>query len=147
GKLLEPVALQMAIEDYGLKVTKRSSEEKPNRYTDPEHDFLRAEVDFEFEVTPELADHVADHMPTLADHVRALVGTVQNGEVRSVHAYTDAKFGGEGPEDTPIEYAAQAVHGLMVPGRQLTLFVVVVGADNLSLYFVRRDEDPIRGMR
>lgn len=140
GKRLEPVVVDMLIEDEGVKVTKRSTPAAPNRYLDAEHDFLAAEIDFEWEVTPEVADKY-----DLPEH---LVGTIQNGEVKTVHPFAAAgKFGDESTDEIPIEYGAQAAHGLMVTRRELTMFAVLTGADNLTLYFFHRDADTERGIR
>jgi predicted phage-related endonuclease len=139
GKRLEPVVIDMLIEELGLKVTKRSTPEQPNRYQDPLEPYLAAEIDFEWEVTPA----VAERFDLPAD----LVGTIQNGEVKTVHPFASHAFGEAETDEIPVEYAAQAMHGLMVSGRQLTLFGVLVGADNLIPYFIRRDDDTIRGMR
>lgn len=139
GKLLEPVVVKMLRDDYGLTVTKRSTPRSPNRYIDQEHSFLAAEIDFEWRVTRKIAEEF--------ELDRALVGTVQNGEVKTVHPWASAKFGEAETEDVPVEYAAQAMHGLMVTGRKLCMFGVLVGADNLSVYWIRRDDQSIAAMR
>jgi hypothetical protein len=139
GKRLEPIVVDMLIEDYGVKVTKRSTPTEPNRYVDPEHSFLAVEIDFEWEVTEEIAAQYGLDP--------ALVGTIQNGEVKTVHHFAAAKFGEAETEEVPIEYAAQAMDGLMVTGRKLCMFGVLVGADNLSVYWIKRDEETIAGMR
>lgn len=139
GKLLEPIVLQMMVEDYGIKVTKVSTPEKRNYHVDHEHPFLAAEIDFEWEVQQ------ADVERWELDPV--LLGSIQNGEIKTVHHFASAKFGDAGTEDVPIEYAAQAMDGLMVTGRTLTLFGVLVGADNLSPYFIKRDAATIAAMR
>lgn len=127
GKRLEPVAIDMLIEEEGVNVIKRSTPERPNRYTDAEYPYLRAEIDFEW----------AD-----AD------GVVHNGEIKTVHPYAAAgKYGEEGTDEIPIEYAIQALHGQMVTGRSLTMFGVLVGADNLLKYRVERDDDVITELR
>lgn len=138
GKRLEPVAVDMLIEEYGIDVVKRSSEAEPNRYTHPQADYLRAEIDFEWRVSQEIAD-VYDLDP-------ALVGTVQNGEIKTVHPFAAKKFGEAETDEVPIEYTAQAMHGLMVTNREVTLFGVLVGADRLALYFVKRDNALVQAM-
>lgn len=138
GKRLEPVVIDMLIEDRGVKVTKRSTPAAPNRYQDKQHPFLAAEVDYEWEVTAEIAEEL--------DLDPKLIGTIQNGEAKTVHVFASAKFGVD-KEDVPIEYAAQALHGLMVTGRQVCLFGVLFGADKLELYLVKRDEETIKVMR
>lgn len=139
GKRAEPHAIDMAIEDFGLKVTRRSARDAPNYHVDPEHPFLAAEIDFEWEVTPEAAARF--------ELDEALIGTTQNGEVKSVHPFASAKFGEAETDEVPVEYAAQAMHGLMVTGRQLTMFLVLTGWDDLTVYWIRRDDETIAGIR
>lgn len=138
GKEMEAVIVNRLIRRFGVKVTKRSSPEKPNRYVDPEHSFLASEVDFEWEVTPAIAERF--------DLPRELVGTIQNGEAKKVHQFATAQFGEEETEEVPIQYAAQAAHGLGVTGRQLCMFAVQLG-DNLAIYWIKRDEEIIRPLR
>lgn len=140
GRRIEPLIIDMLIEDIGVKVTKRSTEAEPNRYTDPQHPFLRAEIDFEWEVTQE----IVDLYPAIPAH---LVGTIQNGECKSCHPFAAEKYGETGTDELPIEYFAQAMHGLMVTGREVTLFGVLIGTDNLCIYVALRDDETIRGLR
>lgn len=139
GKRAEPHAIDMLIEDLGIDVTRRSTEANPNRYIDPEHPFLAAEVDFEWTVTQELAD--------IYELDPALIGTTQNGEVKSVHPFAAGKFGEMNTDEIPIEYAAQAMHGLGVTGRAVTMFVVLAGWDDLTLYWIKRDDETIAALR
>lgn len=139
GRRLEPIVIDMLIEELGLKVTKRSTPEDPNRYTDPLEPYLAAEIDFEWEVTAEIAERY--------DLPEALIGTIQNGEVKTSHPWAGDNFGEAETDEIPVEYAAQAMHGLMVTARQVTLFGVLVGSDNLTPYFIRRDDETIAGMR
>lgn len=140
GRLLEPVIIKMAQEDYGLQVTKTSPLEDPNRYTHPEYDWMKSEVDFEFTVTPELVELCEG----LIDP--ALIGTTQNGECKSVSPFASDVFGDMFTEEVPAIYAAQAMFSMMVTGRQFCLFAVLVGSDNLNLYGVRRDDETIAGI-
>jgi putative phage-type endonuclease len=139
GKLLEPVIIEHLRQDYGIEVTKISTPDNPNRYVDPEHPFLAAEIDFEWRVSQQNAEDYAFD--------QALVGTIQNGEIKTVHQFAAAKFGDELTEDVPIEYAAQAMHGLMIKGRQLTLFGVLTGTRDVTIYWIKRDDDTIRALR
>jgi predicted phage-related endonuclease len=139
GKLLEPIVVKMLRDDYGITITKRSTHRKPNRYRDHEHGFMAAEIDFEWRVTKKAAEDFGLE--------RGLVGSIQNGEVKTVHVFASAKFGEAETEDVPVEYAAQAMHGLMVTGRKLCMFGVLVGADNLSVYWIKRDDAVIAEMR
>lgn len=127
GKRLEPVALDMLIEEEGVNVIRRSTPERPNRYSDAEFPYMRAEIDFEW----------AD------EH-----GVVHNGEIKTVHPrVASLKFGEEGTDEIPLEYYIQALHGQMVTGRSLTLFGVLVGADTLLRYYVKRDDEMIAELR
>lgn len=139
GKRLEPVVIDMLIEEYGINVTKRSTPAEPNRYADPEHAFLAVEVDFEWEVQQADIDRWALD--------QALLGTTQNGEVKTVHPFASGKFGEADTDEIPVEYAAQGMDGLMVTGRKLCLFAVLVGADNLTTYILKRDNETIAAMR
>lgn len=139
GKRLEPVVIDMLTEEYGIKVTKRSTPAEPNRYKDPEYDFLAVEVDFEWEVQQADIDRW--------DLDQALLGTTQNGEVKTVHFFASGKFGAADTDEIPVEYVAQGACGLMVTGRQVCLFAVLTGADDLNCYPLKRDEETIRVMR
>ena len=139
GKRLEPIVVDMLIEEHGIEVTKRSTPEQQNYHYDPEHGFLASEIDFEWKVTAEVADRFALDP--------ALIGTIQNGEIKTVHPFAAGKFGEDETDEIPIEYAAQAMHGLMVTGRELCMFGVLVGADNLLVYWIKRDAETIAAMR
>ena len=142
GKRLEPVAIDMMIEEHGVVVTKRSPPEARNYYAHPDYDFMRAEIDFEFLVTPEIVEACAG----LIDP--ALIGTTQNGEIKTQRPGKAAdKWGEMLTEEIPIDYAAQSMHGLMVTGRQFCLYGTLIGMDDLVLYGVRRDEDTISMLR
>lgn len=138
GKREEPRIVDDLVEDYGIEVVKRSSEQEPNRYQDEEHAFLACEIDFEWRVRRE--DVVRFDLP------EELIGTVQNGEVKTVHPFATAKFGAAESDEVPVEYAAQAMHGLMITGRDLCMFAVRDGFD-LTVYWIRRDDETIVGMR
>lgn len=141
GKRLEPLIIDMLIEEFGVEVTSRSADiEGQNRYQDGTYDFLSAEIDFEWRVTPEMVARFPQIDPRL-------IGTIQNGDAKSCHPFVAWKFGADGTDEIPIEYHAQAQHGLGITGRELTLFAVLVGTDNLLTYIVLRDEDTIAGMR
>lgn len=140
GKILEPIIIDMAIDEYGLQVTKRSPPDAPNRYTHPQHSWMKAEIDFEFLVTPEIVEYCEG----LIDP--ALIGTIQNGEVKSSSPFVSDQWGEDLTEEISIDYAAQSTHGLLVTDRQFCLYTVLVGSDNLLLYGVRRDDETIAGM-
>lgn len=139
GKRAEPHAIQMAREDLGIKITKVSTPDAKNYYVDAEHPFLACEIDFEWEVTQDVADRY--ELP------QDLVGTIQNGEVKSVHPFAAGRFGDSETEEVPIEYGAQAMHGLGVTGRKLTMFLVLTGWDELNVYWIWRDDAVVAAMR
>lgn len=140
GKRMEPVIVDTLVDEYQIKIVKRSEPGRPNRYVDGELPFLAAEIDFEWEVTQEDADRWSIEPE--------LIGTIQNGEAKSVHQFASGQFGDEDTDEVPIEYAAQAMHGLMVRGlkRVLTLFAVMVGVQ-LLIYWIRRDDGIIADLR
>jgi predicted phage-related endonuclease len=141
GKRMEPIVIQMLVEDEGIAITRHSTAEAPNRYFDNEHNFLAAEIDFEWSVTAEMASMLG--IPA------RYVGTVQNGDVKTVGTDLIArrKFGEAGTDEIPIEYAAQFMHGMMVTNRDLTLVSVLIGADQLVHYVIYRDDETIAAMR
>lgn len=120
GKRLEPVIVNMLEEERGLQIVARNE-----RYIDPEHSFLACEVDAE----------------ALVDGERV------NVECKSAHHFTAWKYGQEGSDEVPVEYAAQAMFSLMLTGRRRCIFGVLFGADNLVTYDLVRDEETIAAMR
>lgn len=142
GKKLEPVVVEMLEEEHGIEVTRLSTDEMPNRYVDGQFPWMAAEIDFEFKVTQQLVDAMPEGFID-----PALVGTIQNGEIKTVYPLAAHLWGEEFTEDVPIDYAAQSMHGLGVTGRDICLYGVLFGADNLTLYIIRRDEETIAGIR
>lgn len=136
GKRLEPVVLEMLTDEYPVAV-KRVNQ----RYPLETHRFLRAEIDFEFRVTGELVDATEGVIPP------ELIGKMANGEIKTVHPRAAHKWGEPLTDDVPDDYLAQSMHGLMVTGRDVCLYGTLVGADELLLYVVRRDEDLISTIR
>lgn len=138
GKKLEPVVLDMLLDklrERGLRVELVAR----NAYhTDPEHDFLRCEIDFELIVTGEVQ---------IGDRVWKLDAAHVNGDCKTVHHFQRRKWGDEDTEEVPIEYAAQFMHGLMVTGRQLCLVAALIGLDDVGVYWVVRDDETIAGLR
>jgi putative phage-type endonuclease len=141
GKRLEPVVIDMLEEEIGVKITKRSPPENRNYHEDKEFPWMRAEIDFEFLVTPEIVEYCGGLISP------SLIGTIQNGEIKTVHPLVAHKWGEMLTDDVPVEYAAQSMHGMMVSGRQFCLYGTLVGADDLTLYGVRRDDELIAHMR
>lgn len=120
GKRLEPVVLDMLAEELDYEITARGA-----RYRDPGYPWMAAEIDAETEIDGERV----------------------NIEVKTVHPFAAGEWGEMETDEIPIHYAAQAMYGLMVTGRQRCIFAALFGADNLVTYDLRRDEETIDGIR
>ena len=120
GKRMEPLVIDMLADEYGWQVVARNA-----RYTDQEYDWMKCEVDAETDIDGERI----------------------NLEIKTVHPFAAGKFGDMGTDQIPVEYAAQAMYSLMITGRRVCKFGVLVGSDNLSTYEIVRDEVTIAGMR
>lgn len=121
GKRLEPVVLEMLLEEHGIETLVRNE-----RYVDAAHPFMACEVDGEAIVEGE--------------HV--------NIEAKTAHHFIASRlFGEEGTDDIDVSYAAQAMWGLGITGRRRTIFGVLVGADTLLRYEIIRDDETIQAMR
>lgn len=99
------------------------------RYRDPEHDWMAAEVDFEW---------------LDAD------GQLQNGEIKTVSPFAFGEkhgWGEPGTADIPVHYACQVMFSLMVTGRQTCIVAAMVGLDTMLFYQVDRDEETISAIR
>lgn len=99
--------------------------EKNRRYIDTVYPFMAAEIDVEV----------------------AIAGKDYNVELKTVHAFKANEWGEEGSDEIPVHYAAQAMYGLMVTGRNHCIVAALFGADNLVTYQIDRDEETIAGMR
>ena len=125
GHKLEPFIRDMVIDklrDRGHQVELLAVNQ---RYVDAEHAFLSCEIDFEL-----LLD---------GEHI--------NCDAKSVTGFARKKWGEEGSEDVPIEYAAQFMHGLMITGRQRCLVAALCSFDDVDIFWVLRDDETIAGMR
>lgn len=123
-KRWEGPIVEMLREEFGGEITGIN-----NRYVDPEHDFMAAEIDFEW---------------------RDANGETQNGEIKTVSPFAFGErhgWGEEGTSDIPVHYAAQVMFGLMVTGRQTCIVAAMVGLDNMIFYRIERDEETIAAMR
>jgi putative phage-type endonuclease len=125
GHKLEPFIRDMVIDklrELGHDVELIACNE---RYVDPEYPFLACEIDFELMLDGE--------------HI--------NCDAKSVSGFARKKWGEEDTEDVPIEYAAQFMHGLMVTGRRTCLVAALRSFDDVDIYWTRRDDETIAGMR
>lgn len=120
GKKLEPWVVELIEEERGIFVQKRNQ-----RYTDPEFPWMTAEIDFEY----------------MAD-----IGLC-NGDVKTVHPFAASEWGEEGTDEIPLTYCLQFHWGMMVANRPVCLVAVLIGADDLRVYEVKRDDELIAAMR
>lgn len=125
GKRWEPVVIEMLLDElkdrgHDVEVIGRN-----NRYQDKEIDYLAAEIDLEL----------------LIDGARI------NGEMKTVHPFAAGDWGEQGTDDIPMYYTAQVLHGQMITGDQQTVVAALIGADDLRVYFVDRDDGVIQHIR
>jgi predicted phage-related endonuclease len=130
----EPRVLEELVLERKLKIVRTGA-----RYRHPSNDFMAAEIDFEFLVD----DNALQYCPGIPED---LLGTIQNGEIKTVHPFAAGQFGEEGTDDIPISYCSQSMYGLAITNRNICLYGVMVGLDNLSTYVLHRDDEVIRGM-
>lgn len=142
-KRQEPVIAEMLADEYGIKVTRLSIDDNPNRYVDREHSFLVAEIDFEFEMSPS----VREAFPGRPEFAAIPNGTLLNGEIKTVHPFKAYEWGEQGSEDVPIHYAAQVMHGLGVTKRPAAIVAALFGLDTLLCFPVMADAETIANMR
>lgn len=121
GKRLEPVVMEMLQDEHDIAVTDRNV-----IMVDAEFPFLACEIDFQY--------------------VDAEMG-VCNGDVKTVHPFAAGDWGDEGTDQIPVYYVAQFQHGMMISGAKACLVVALIGADDLRIYIVARDEELIELIR
>lgn len=117
GKRMEPYIIDLFAEETGLVIARRGC-----RYQHPEYPFLCAEIDAEAE-------------------------SGENIEIKTVHPFASKDWGIMDTDEIPVYYAAQAMHGLMVTGKQVCIFGAMIGMDDFRTYRVDRDEDVIASLR
>ena len=125
GKRWEPVVVEMLVDElqgrgHDVQIIARNE-----RYQDHEFPFLACELDLEL----------------LID------GEEVNGEMKTVHPFAAKDWGEEGTDEIPIYYAAQVMHGLMIKPRRRAIVAALIGADDLRIHFLDRDDETIAGMR
>jgi len=117
GKRMEPYVIDLLAEETGLQIVRRGE-----RYLDAEHAFIAAEIDAEAE-------------------------SGENIEIKTVSPFKAAEWGEQQSDEIPVHYAAQAMHGLMVTGRAVCIFGVLIGGDDFRTYRIERDEETIAAIR
>lgn len=91
------------------------------RFIDPQHAFLACEIDAEAE-------------------------SGENIEIKTA-LYGGKEWGEPDTDAVPVQYTAQAMHGLMITGALVCVFGVLIGVDDFRIYQVRRDEEIIAALR
>lgn len=138
GHKLEPFIRDMTIDrlrEMGLEVELLACNE---RYVDREHKFLSCEIDFELKLTGAMTINGAEVIFD-GEHV--------NADAKSVTGFARKKWGEEGSEDVPIEYAAQFMAGLDWTQRRFCLVAALRSFDDVDIYWTIRDDETIAAMR
>jgi putative phage-type endonuclease len=130
GKRLEPVVMEMLQDDFDIIVTNRNM-----RYIDSEHDFLRCEIDFEYAISWD------------ETYSPAIVKETGNGDVKTVHPMAAKDWGEQGSDEVPVYYVVQFQFGMMITGASVCCVAALIGADDLRVYYVPRDEEIIAMLR
>ncbi len=125
GKRLEPVVVEMLIDElqdrgHDVRIIARNA-----RYIDREFPFISCELDLELVVD----------------------GEEYNGEIKTVHPFSAKDWGEQGSDEIPIYYLAQVMHGLMVKPRRRCIVAALIGGDDLRIHQIERDEETIAGIR
>ncbi|SFI76465.1 YqaJ viral recombinase family protein [Nitrosomonas sp. Nm34] len=121
GKRLEPVVVEMLTDELQSRGHEVKIVARNERYGDPEHEFLKSEIDLEL----------------LID------GEPVNGEIKTVHPFAAKDWGAEGSDEIPLYYISQVMHGLMIRPRQRAIVAALIGADDLRIHYVDRDQELI----
>ena len=126
GKRWEPIVVEMLVDELRDRGHEVEVLAKNQRYSDPEHSFLRAEIDLEL----------------LID------GEEVNGEAKTVNPWAAKDWGDEDTDEIPIYYAAQVMHGLMVKPRRRAVVAALTGFDDKPrIHWINRDDETIAGIR
>lgn len=123
-KRFEDPIVAMLREEYAGEIVATNE-----RYTDPQHDFLAAEIDFEW---------------------RDADGSIQNGEIKTVSPFAfneGAGWGDAGTDQIPVHYMAQVQHGLGVTRKNVAVLAALAGLDTMVFYRIERDDETIEAMR
>ena len=127
GKRMEPYVVDLLAQETGLRIVSRNE-----RYIDREFPFIACEIDAEALDPASTPDTPAAH---------------QNVEIKTVSPFKAREWGEEHTDSIPAHYTAQAQHGLMVTGRAVCVFGVLIGGDDFRVYRVERDDEIIEAIR
>ncbi|EIB1636151.1 YqaJ viral recombinase family protein [Salmonella enterica] len=116
GQRMEPYVIDLLSEETGLEIIHRG-----NRYIHRDYGFIAAEIDAE-------------------------AASGENIEIKTVSPFKVKEWGEVQTDAIPVHYTAQAMHGLMVTGKQVCVFGVLIGGDDFRIYRVERDEETIQAI-
>lgn len=125
GHRWEPVVIEMMVDELKSRGHDVEIIARNERYLDPEYSFLACEIDVELRID----------------------GEELNGEIKTVHPFAAKEWGEPETDEVPIYYAAQVMHGLMIKPRCRSIIAALIGADDLRIHFMARDEETIAGIR
>jgi putative phage-type endonuclease len=125
GKRWEPVVVEMLMDELESRGHEVQIIGRNNRYQDPEFPFLACEIDLEL----------------------CIDGEEVNGEIKTVHPFAAKDWGEEGTDEFPVYYVAQCMHGLMVKPRNRAIVAGLIGADDLRIHELNRDNELITVIR
>ncbi len=121
GKRWEPIVIEMLVDELEDRGHDVKIITKNQRYIDPDYGFLAAEIDLEL----------------------MLDGQHVNGEMKTVHPFAAKDWGEQDTDEIPLYYTSQVLHGQMVTGRNKTIVAALIGADDLRVHVVDRDDEMI----
>jgi putative phage-type endonuclease len=131
GKRLENEVATVAAERLGVRIARVNS-----TIRHPEHGFLFAHLDRRI-ITSSITGETLERM-------RALLGRDDPGrwllEVKTVNPWTARESWGADWEDLPPRVLVQVQHYLKLTGYDGAVVAVLIGGQELRLYFVPRDE-------
>ena len=125
GKRWEPVVVEMLLDELTSRGHEVEVIARNARYQDPEFPFLACEIDLELRID----------------------GEEVNGEMKTVHPFAAKDWGEEGTDEIPIYYVAQGMHGLMIKPRRRVIVTALIGADDLRIHELVRDDEHIAAIR
>lgn len=125
GKRWEPIVIEMLVDELEDRGHDVKIITKNQRYINPDYGFLAAEIDLEL----------------------MLDGQHVNGEMKTVHPFAAKDWGEQDTDEIPIYYISQVLHGQMVTGRNKTIVAALIGADDLRVHIVNRDDELIQIIR
>lgn len=125
GKRWEPVVVEMLLDELTSRGHEVEVIARNARYQDPEFPFLACEIDLELRID----------------------GEEVNGEMKTVHPFAAKDWGEEGTDEIPIYYVAQGMHGLMIKPRRRVIVTALIGADDLRIHELVRDDELIAAIR